>query len=190
MKRRNPIIYITVLTLLLTLVSNTHVEAVDAGGRLRDCLENDHLYFSTGVTVLNNMISRNKTGFKERYDGQYVVLTGLITSASVSDNYKEVYIYSDGQSALVDTSDEAMKDIAKKLSVGDMLTVYGKVDVRGMDVKKVTDGQLITSKDISDHNTFDKPDEIDLQSFSKYSIKNGIITVELPAKSVVTFAVK
>lgn len=65
-----------------------------------------------------------------------------------------------------------------------------KVDVRGMDVKKIADAQIVTANDIAERNTFDKPDEIDLQSFSKYTLKNGVITIDMPAKSVVTFAVK
>lgn len=65
-----------------------------------------------------------------------------------------------------------------------------KCDIRGVDVKSVSDAQLLTSGDIHDCNTFDDPHKIELASFSKYTLKNGILTVELPAKSIVTIAIK
>jgi alpha-N-arabinofuranosidase len=65
-----------------------------------------------------------------------------------------------------------------------------KVDIRGKKAEKVIEGQILTAKNIADHNTFDKPHTIELADFTKAKIKNGILTVEMPAKSIVTIAVK
>ena len=51
-------------------------------------------------------------------------------------------------------------------------------------------GQIITSGNIQDHNTFDAPDKVALKDFSDFSVKDNKITVKLPAKSVVTVALK
>ncbi len=63
-------------------------------------------------------------------------------------------------------------------------------DIRGLDVKKISEAQLLTSSNIADCNTFDDPHKIELASFDKATLKNGVISLELPAKSVVTIAVK
>ena len=65
-----------------------------------------------------------------------------------------------------------------------------KVDIRGKKTEKVIEGQILTSKNIADFNTFDKPHTIELADFKKAQLKNGILTVEMPAKSIVTIAVK
>jgi len=66
-----------------------------------------------------------------------------------------------------------------------------KVDVRGMKAKSISDATIVSASDIHDYNTFDNPDKIDLNGFDGAKLgKDGIITVNMPAMSVVTFAVK
>ena len=64
------------------------------------------------------------------------------------------------------------------------------VDIRGMKVKTVSNAQVVTSGNIADFNSFDDPDKISLAEFKDFKIKDGIITLKMPAKSVVTIAVK
>ena len=63
-------------------------------------------------------------------------------------------------------------------------------DVRGAKVSKMTDGQIITGKEVDSHNTFDNPYEVQLENFKNAKFKNGTLTVKLPAKSLVTIELK
>lgn len=63
-------------------------------------------------------------------------------------------------------------------------------DIRGAKVTKMTDGQIITGKVIDSHNTFDNPYEVQLENFKNAKFKNGTLTVKIPAKSLVTIALK
>ena len=74
-------------------------------------------------------------------------------------------------------------DLTKKATV--------KVDIRGMKAKSIADATIVSAENISDHNTFDKPDTIELNGFDGAKVgKDGFVTVTMPAMSVVTFAVK
>ncbi len=64
------------------------------------------------------------------------------------------------------------------------------IDIRGQKVKTIADAQVLTSKNIADYNTFENPDIVDLGEFKDFKLKDGVITIKMPAKSVVTFAVK
>jgi len=59
----------------------------------------------------------------------------------------------------------------------------------GLDAKSVS-GQVITSQNITDHNTFDDPDKVTLKDFKNAKISKGKIEAVLPAKSVVLLRVK
>ena len=63
-----------------------------------------------------------------------------------------------------------------------------KVVLQDFSAKKVT-GEVLTGK-MGDHNTFDEPHTIELAQFTDYKLKDNILTVTLPAKSVVTIAVR
>lgn len=63
------------------------------------------------------------------------------------------------------------------------------IPVIGAAIKSVT-GQVLTSKEMNAHNTFETPDAIKPSDFRAFSIKNGVITVTMPAKSVVALEVK
>ncbi|MCK5210193.1 MAG: alpha-N-arabinofuranosidase, partial [Cyclobacteriaceae bacterium] len=59
----------------------------------------------------------------------------------------------------------------------------------GMDAKKVT-GRVISSKEITDHNTFDNPDKVIIKDFEDFKVSKGKIEVVLPSKSVVLLQVQ
>lgn len=66
-----------------------------------------------------------------------------------------------------------------------------KVDIRGMKAKSVSEATIVNASNIADHNTFETPDKIELNGFDGAKVgKDGIVTVTMPAMSVVTFAVK
>jgi alpha-N-arabinofuranosidase len=47
-------------------------------------------------------------------------------------------------------------------------------------------GQIITSENMQDHNTFEESETVKLSDFSGVSLSRSTLTVELPPKSVVT----
>lgn len=55
---------------------------------------------------------------------------------------------------------------------------------------KVDGAQIITSKTVNDYNSFEKPGVISLQPFKQCSLRSGVLTVKMPAKSIVTVALK
>ncbi len=70
-------------------------------------------------------------------------------------------------------------------------SVEVSVDIRGTKVKGIQNVQLLTSDKIGDFNSFDNPNKIQLADGSKKcKLKDGILTISMPAKSVVTVAVK
>ena len=59
------------------------------------------------------------------------------------------------------------------------------INLQGMNAKKVT-GEILTSANINDHNTFDKPDLVKPVVFNGATISGNVLKVKLPAKSIVT----
>jgi alpha-L-arabinofuranosidase len=63
-------------------------------------------------------------------------------------------------------------------------------DVRGAKTTKITDGQIITGKETGTFNTYDNPYQVQLENFKDAKYKNGMLTVKVPAKSLVTVELK
>ncbi len=55
---------------------------------------------------------------------------------------------------------------------------------------KTVSGTVLTSGNISDHNTFEKPDKVQPENFDKARIQKGVLKVTLPAKSIVTLSIR
>lgn len=65
------------------------------------------------------------------------------------------------------------------------------VDIRGAKINGIQNVQLLTSGKINDYNSFDNPHKIELaDGGKKCKYKNGVLTISMPAKSVVTVALK
>ena len=62
-------------------------------------------------------------------------------------------------------------------------------DLRGVKVSTVS-GKILTGNALNAHNTFDQPSNVKVTDFNKATLKNNILIVELPAKSVVVLNVK
>jgi alpha-N-arabinofuranosidase len=65
-----------------------------------------------------------------------------------------------------------------------------EIDLRGTDNLTDAAGEIITSPNVNDYNDFGQPEKVNIQKFSSFSIKNNILKVDLPAKSVVTIELK
>jgi len=63
------------------------------------------------------------------------------------------------------------------------------IDLQNMSIKNVT-GTILTSASINDHNTFETPNKVKPSDFKDAKIEKGVLKVTLPAKSIVTLAVK
>jgi len=64
------------------------------------------------------------------------------------------------------------------------------VELPGLKGKKVS-GEILTSANLTDHNTFEKPNTVKPTAFNGAKIANdGALTVNLPAKSIVTLEIK
>lgn len=64
-----------------------------------------------------------------------------------------------------------------------------EIDFSGTKVNGVS-GRILTSKNMADHNTFEKPDLVKPAEFNGAKISNGKLNVKLPAKSIVVLEVK
>ena len=62
-------------------------------------------------------------------------------------------------------------------------------DLRGFTVKKVT-GSMITSDKINDFNSFAKPNTVIVKEFKDTKITKGVLSIPLPAKSVVLIEIE
>lgn len=63
------------------------------------------------------------------------------------------------------------------------------IDLNGIRATKVS-GQILTSANLTDYNSFEQPSRVRLADFKDAKIAKGKLTITLPAKSIVTLAVK
>jgi alpha-N-arabinofuranosidase len=59
-----------------------------------------------------------------------------------------------------------------------------ETELRGVTVKSVS-GQVLTSTNLTDYNTFDKPNTVTVKDFKGAKLSKSSLSVTLPAKSVV-----
>ena len=120
---------IAVFMAILTFVSGASVGAAEKTARLRDCLENDHMYFVLTPDVLG------KTSLKTR-DDKFIAFTGTIKYSSVNaSNHKEITVYGDSTGVQVDTNFPSVINMVSQLKLGDRVTVYGQVDGSEVDAE-------------------------------------------------------
>lgn len=58
-------------------------------------------------------------------------------------------------------------------------------ELRGINIDKFSEGAIITGKKINSYNDFDKEEEVTIKAFNKVQVKGNLVTVKMPAKSVV-----
>ncbi|MCR5738240.1 MAG: OB-fold nucleic acid binding domain-containing protein [Lachnospiraceae bacterium] len=120
---------VAVLAIILVscIVSPLYVYGA-ADYRLKAILDEEHLYFSTSISSLNNQSVSNHQQFKENFDGTYVVISGEVTAKP--DNKKLEITNYENRTCTIDTSENGMKSVAESIVVGDMLCVYGKISCK------------------------------------------------------------
>lgn len=65
-----------------------------------------------------------------------------------------------------------------------------KCDVRGSKNAIIAGAKVITAEKIDSHNTFDKPEEVVLADLKGAVLCDGVLSLKLPAKSVVTVQIR
>jgi len=57
-------------------------------------------------------------------------------------------------------------------------------------IGKTVSGQLLTANDITTYNSFEKPNQVVLATFKGATLKDGVLSLKMPSKSVVTVEIK
>ncbi|MGL4518260.1 MAG: alpha-N-arabinofuranosidase [Phocaeicola sp.] len=71
------------------------------------------------------------------------------------------------------------------------LTQSQEVEIKLTDLKaKSVSGRILTSANIKDYNSFEKPEAVTPKEFKGAKVTNGVLKVTLPAKSIVVLEVK
>lgn len=63
------------------------------------------------------------------------------------------------------------------------------INLNGINAQSVT-GRILTSKNVTDYNDFDNPNKVVPAEFKDAKLKKGVLTVKLPAKSIVVLNIK
>jgi len=63
------------------------------------------------------------------------------------------------------------------------------INLRGTSASTVS-GRVLASAKVQDHNTFDQPEKVKPANFTGATLKNGVLTVKMPAASVVVLELK
>jgi len=64
-----------------------------------------------------------------------------------------------------------------------------RCELRGVTGARVS-GEIITAANMNDCNDFGKPETVNIKPFTGAQLQNGILTVSLPAKSIITLEIK
>ena len=102
--------------------------------------------------------------------------------------------YSQGDAKIQSLSVSASKSSDGKMhiSIANLDPVKEKsvsCEVRGVSVQRVS-GEIITADKMNAYNDFGKPEEVNIKPFTKAQLLNGILSIQVPAKSVVTLEVE
>jgi alpha-N-arabinofuranosidase len=65
-----------------------------------------------------------------------------------------------------------------------------EVDLRGGKKLSKATGEIITGTAMNSYNDFDKPEEVNIKSFSQFKFKDNLLQVTLLSKSVVTIEIE
>jgi alpha-N-arabinofuranosidase len=62
-------------------------------------------------------------------------------------------------------------------------------DIAGYQAKQVS-GRILTSKNVADFNDFQHPDVVSPKEYKDAKLKKGVLTVKIPAKSIIVLNIK
>ena len=63
------------------------------------------------------------------------------------------------------------------------------IALEGTNAKSVN-GQILTAKNVADFNDFDHPDRVKVADFKQAKLKKNVLSVKIPAKSLVVMTLK
>ncbi|MFN3490301.1 MAG: alpha-L-arabinofuranosidase C-terminal domain-containing protein, partial [Emticicia sp.] len=94
---------------------------------------------------------------------------------------------------LTAVSSSASKDASGALNISLTNIDYRKshevtINLRGEDFSKVS-GQILSSANISDHNTFEQPNKVIVKDFSSTKFEKGVLKLIIPAYSVIVLKI-
>jgi alpha-L-arabinofuranosidase len=104
----------------------------------------------------------------------------------------EDYIYKDQKLPALSVSASRSDDGTINISIVNInpdKDIDLQCEIRGADVKNVT-GRILTAPALNAHNTFDQPDNVKLADFTKMKLKNNIVDLKVPSKSVLVLRLK
>lgn len=102
--------------------------------------------------------------------------------------------YSFNGMTLPSVSSSASKDSKGKIhislcNINPNSNIDIEIELRGTDKLSKVKGAIITASSMNDYNDFGKPEKVNSQSFSGYRLKNNLLKISLPSKSVVTLEI-
>jgi alpha-N-arabinofuranosidase len=63
-------------------------------------------------------------------------------------------------------------------------------ELKGKKIFKTVTGQVLTAKTIQSHNTFENPEEVRIADYKNPVLKNNVLKIQIPAKSIVVLEFK
>ena len=104
----------------------------------------------------------------------------------------EDYVYQDKKLPALSVSASKSADGTINISIVNInpdKDIDLQCEIRGADVKDVT-GRILTAPTLTAHNTFDQPDNVKIEDFTKMKLKNNIVELKVPSKSVLVLRLK
>ena len=104
----------------------------------------------------------------------------------------EDYVFLDGKLPALNVSASKSEDGTINISIVNInpdKDIDLQCEIRGAAVKDVT-GRILTASTLDAHNTFDKPDNVKLADFTKMKLKNNVVELKVPSKSVLVLRLK
>lgn len=114
--------------------------------------------------------------------------------AELLDTYIESPVYQHGKESVpqISVSSSIDNSGAVHISICNMsleASAEIKCELRGMDASSV-EASILTASEMNAHNTFDEPDAIKPVELDGAALRDGVLTVTLPPKSVTVLAVQ
>jgi alpha-N-arabinofuranosidase len=104
----------------------------------------------------------------------------------------EDYVYEDKKLPALSVSASRSEDGTINISIVNInpdKDIDLQCEIRGADVKTAT-GRILTAPTLNAHNTFDQPNNVKLADFTKMKLRNNIVELKVPSKSVLVLRFK
>ena len=124
----------------------------------------------------------------------YKMYTVHQDAADASGRSAECESYTEGKDSIPALSVSASRDKEGRIHISlanldPAKTQNLRCELKGTSGSKVS-GEIITAAAMNAYNDFGKPESVNMKPFTAAELQNGVLTLSLPAKSVVTLEVK